>query len=206
VTVFSDYICPFCYVGDARLEHLRDDYDLRVEWSYFEIHPENPATGRPVEELGYAPEVWARMMSNLEAMAAEEGLALAERRFTTNSHRALLLAEAAKAGDSRVFERVHKRLFTAYFADRMNIGDDAVLRRIAAECGLAESLCDQAWADSELERGLARQAQRAAALGIGGVPAFLIGGYLVQGAVPVSTLRQAAVLASRRADTREDPT
>ena len=51
VTVFSDYICPFCYVGDARLDKLRDGYELDVEWCFYEIHPDNPAEGKPVEEL-----------------------------------------------------------------------------------------------------------------------------------------------------------
>ena len=71
VTVFSDYICPFCYVGDARLDQLRSGYDLDVNWCFFEIHPDNPAEGKPVEELGYPPEQWQRMMANLEQMAMD---------------------------------------------------------------------------------------------------------------------------------------
>ena len=45
VTVFTDYICPFCYVGDVRLERLRTDYDLKINWCFLEIHPETPSTG-----------------------------------------------------------------------------------------------------------------------------------------------------------------
>jgi len=192
VTVFSDYICPFCYVGDARLDALRDEFDLDVEWNWFEIHPDNPEEGKPVSELGYEPQRWAQMMESLKAMAKQEGLPLAERTFTTNSHKALLLAEAVKAQDSEIFQRLHKRLFDAYFRQARNIGDEKVLRDIADECGIPEAVVEQAWTDLELEQSLNAQNLRCAQLGINGVPAYIIGRYLVPGAVPVAVLRQAA--------------
>lgn len=192
VTVFSDYICPFCYVGDARLEKLKEHYDLEVDWSFFEIHPDNPPEGKPVSELGYPPEQWQRMMANLEAMVDADGLELAPRTFTTNSHRALLLAEAAKDLDADIFDRLHKRLFTAYFAETKNIGDEAVLREIAREVGMPDDAVERAFSDESLEQRLKQQQTRAAMLGIQGVPGFLFGKYFVSGAVPVETLITAA--------------
>lgn len=196
VTVFSDYICPFCYVGDARLDKLKENFDLDVDWSFFEIHPDNPAEGKPVSELGYPPEQWQRMMANLEAMAKADGLELAPRSFTTNSHRALLLAEAAKDLDGDIFERLHKRLFTAYFAEQKNIGDESVLREIAREVGMPDESVDRALTDEAYERRLEQQQTRAAMLGIQGVPGFLFGKYFVSGAVPVETLIAAAEYAT----------
>lgn len=192
VTVFSDYICPFCYVGDARLEKLKRQIDLDIDWSFFEIHPDNPAEGKPVSELGYPPEQWQRMMANLEAMAAADGLELAPRSFTTNSHRALLLAEAAKDLEEDTFERLHKRLFTAYFVEQKNIGNEDVLREIAREAGMSDDMVDRALTDETYERRLEQQQARAAMLGIRGVPGFLFGKYFVSGAVPVDTLIMAA--------------
>ncbi len=196
VTVFSDYICPFCYVGDARLEKLKETFDLDVTWSFFEIHPDNPAEGKPVSELGYPPEQWQRMMANLESMATADGLELAPRSFTTNSHRALLLAEAAKDLDEEIFERLHKRLFTAYFAEQKNIGDETVLRQIAREAGMPDDAVDRALTDEAYERRLEQQQTRAAMLGVQGVPGFLFGKYFVSGAVPVETLIVAAEYAT----------
>ena len=69
---------------------------MHVERRFLEIHPETPAEGRPVSELGYPPDQWARMMENLERMGRAEGIVFSERTFTTNSHKSLLLAEAAK--------------------------------------------------------------------------------------------------------------
>ena len=204
VTVFSDYICPFCYVGDARLDKLRSDYDLDVDWCFFEIHPDNPAEGKPVEELGYPPEQWQRMMANLEQMAAQDGLALAPRTFTTNSHSALLLAQATRALAPGAFERLHARLFEAYFAETQNIGEREVLRKIAAECDIPEDVVSQAWSNPVYEQQLRDQSWRAAQVGVQGVPAFLFGRYLVAGAVPAQTLFAAAQYALDDASGQED--
>ena len=204
VTVFSDYICPFCYVGDARLDKLRDEYTLDVDWCFFEIHPDNPAEGRPVEDLGYPPEQWRRMMENLEQMAREDGLALAPRTFTTNSHSALLLAEATRRLAPEAFEALHKRLFEAYFAERQNIGDREVLRKIADECAIPGDVVEQAWTDPDYEQRLRDQSWRAAQVGVQGVPAFLFGRYLVAGAVPAQTLSRAAEYVLNEAPEEEE--
>ena len=82
-------------MGERRLVRLSEEFDVHVERRFLEIHPETPAEGRPVSELGYPPEQWARMMENLERMGKAEGIVFSERTFTTNSHKALLLAEAA---------------------------------------------------------------------------------------------------------------
>lgn len=203
VTVFSDYICPFCYVGDARLDKLRDGYELDVDWCFFEIHPDNPAEGKPVEELGYPPEQWQRMMANLEQMARDDGLPLATRTFTTNSHSALLLAEATRSLAPEAFDGLHKRLFEAYFAQSQNIGDRDVLRKIAAECGIAEDVAEQAWNDPVYEQRLRDQSWRAAQIGVQGVPAFLFGRYMVAGAVPAETLYRAAETVLKEASSEE---
>jgi predicted DsbA family dithiol-disulfide isomerase len=192
VTVFTDYICPFCYVGDARLDKLRESYELDIDWCFFEIHPDNPPEGKPVEELGYPPEQWRQMMSNLAIMAEKEGLPLAPRTFTTNSHRAMLLAEATKSLATDCFERLHKRLFEAYFNERKNIGDPEVLRAIAAECDIPAEVVDRAWEDEQYEQRLRDHYWRGAQIGIQGVPGFLFGRHIVSGAVPTEVLERAA--------------
>lgn len=196
VTVFSDYICPFCYIGSVRLARLRDAYDLRVQWASLEIHPDNPAAGRPVEALGYPPEQWARMMAVLYRMAEEEGVYIKPRTFTTNSHKALLLAEAAKEEDEAIFYRLHDRLFAAYLGEGRNIGDAAVLREFAQESGLSTASVERAWSEPRYEERLHAHRVRAGHLGVTGTPSYLIGNkYLVPGAVPTATLREAAAAA-----------
>jgi predicted DsbA family dithiol-disulfide isomerase len=192
VTVFSDYICPFCYIGDARLNHLRDAFDLKVNWCFLEIHPETSAEGEPVSSLQYPPETWRRMTAVLEQMAAEENLSFRKHDFTTNSRSALRLAEAAKFIDAGVFYRLHKRLFEAYFTEGLNIGDRDVLRRLGVEAGLSEQQVETAWQDAAVETRLRQYAMAAHELNVRATPTFFIGEQRLDGAVPAERLSRAA--------------
>ena len=180
-------------MGERRLARLDDEFDVRVERRFLEIHPETPAEGRPVSELGYPPEQWARMMENLERMGKAEGIVFSERTFTTNSHKALLLAEAAKKEGSVVFEAFNEGLFRSYFTEGRNIGDPRVLREVAQAAGIPAGRLEQAWSDAAYEERLARDHTAAAGTGITAVPTFIVDGrWIIEGAVPVEMLREAA--------------
>ena len=192
VTVFSDYICPFCYVGSRRILTLADEFDLDILWANIEIHPENPPEGQPVEELGYPPEQWQQMMAALARMAEAEGLPIVERTFTTNSRRALLLAEAAKDAGRDVFACIHERLFRGYFGERRNIGDPEVLMAIAEECGMDERAVERAWTDPGYAERLQQYHDAAARIGVNGTPTYVINNErALVGAVETDDLREA---------------
>jgi len=192
-TVFTDYICPFCYVGDVRLERLREYFDLKINWCFLEIHPDTPASGMPVQKLGYADDLWRQMMDNLGAMAEAEGIRFRKHDFTTNSHRALLLAEAAKEEGAAVFYRLHRRLFTAWFTEGRNIGDAAVLRQLAAECGVADGTVERAWREERYEQQLRRYLAGAHELGVHATPTIFFGGEnRLNGALPFEAFLRAA--------------
>lgn len=166
---------------------------MRVERRFLEIHPETPAEGRPVSELGYPPEQWARMMENLNRMGKAEGIVFSERTFTTNSHKALLLAEAAKEEGPDIFEALNEGLFRAYFTEGRNIGDPQVLRDVAQAAGVPAGRMEQAWSDAAYEERLARDHAAAAEIGITGIPLFIVDGrWILEGAVPVEMLREVA--------------
>ena len=166
---------------------------MRVERRFLEIHPETPAEGRPVSELGYPPEQWARMMENLYRMGKAEGIVFSERTFTTNSHKALLLAEAAKEEGPDIFEALNEGLFRAYFTEGRNIGDLQVLRDVAQAAGVPAGRMEQAWSDAAYEERLARDHAAAAEIGITGIPLFIVDGrWILEGAVPVEMLREVA--------------
>lgn len=192
VVLFSDYICPFCYIGDRRLARLSERYELKVERRFLEIHPDTPPGGVPVSALGYPPEQWRQMMANLSRMAVEEKITLAERKITTNSRKALLLAEAAQKEAAEVFETLNEKLFAAFFGEGRNIGDDGVLRSLAQEAGVSPEIVLRAWSEPAYEQMLRENQAIAGKLGITGVPAYLIGNRIVMGAVPTETLLAAA--------------
>lgn len=204
-TVFTDYICPFCYIGDVRLERLRKYFDLKINWCFLEIHPDTPESGMPVEELGYDSDLWQQMMDNLRAMAATEDIRFRAHDFTTNSHRALLLAEAAKADGAEVFYRLHRRLFTAYFSDGLNIGDAAVLRCLADECGVAAGTVERAWHEEHYEQQLQRYLAGAHDLGVHATPTVFFGrDNRLNGALPFDAFLRAARAAAATAEAGMD--
>ena len=192
ITVFSDYICPFCYIGDARLERLRAEYDVRVNWCFLEIHPATPEEGMSVSGLGYDEARWRQMMEALARMAEEEGLAFAEHDFTTNSHRALLLAEAAKEEGQKIFYSLHRKLFEAFFCERLNIGDTGVLTRLAHAAGVSASVVERAWVDQHLEARLQQNLAAARELAVRATPTFFLGQQRLDGAVSLDRLQHAA--------------
>ncbi len=188
VTVYSDYVCPFCYIGERRIARLEEQFDVQVTWRGVEIHPETPPQGMALSELGYPPDVWDKMMMHLGNMAAEEGLVLAERTHTFNSHKALLVAEAAKQVDAEVFRELHEGLFHAFFSQGKNFSDPDVLRQIALNAGMEEADFERALIEPEFEDALRENYAAARKHGVTGVPTFVIGEQVISGAVPTSSL------------------
>ncbi|NNL06403.1 MAG: DsbA family oxidoreductase [Gammaproteobacteria bacterium] len=192
VTVFSDYICPFCYVGHHRLMRLRDQYDLKINWRFLEIHPETAAEGEPVTSLQYPSEQWYQMMQNLEVIARQEGIEMAEHNFTTNSRDALLLSEAAKEQGRDKFYALHEKLFAAFFVHGKNIGDRSILRELATESMIDEEAVEQAWQDNKYQQRINANYHEARQLEIHAVPSFVFGDRKLTGVVPEHTMRSAA--------------
>ena len=199
VSVISDYICPFCYIGHKRLEQLRDEYELKIQWCFVEIHPETPPLGQPVEHLGYSASHWQTLMQNLQKLADEDAFTFAEHRFTCNSRKALLLAEASKTLGSDIFYALHNALFDAFFIHSQNIGNETVLRQLAQQHGISDALLDQAWSvdyangpADQTPKPLLPYLQYAGSIAASSVPTFAMGKNLLTGAVDVATLRDAA--------------
>ena len=192
-TVFSDYICPFCYIGDLRLDRLREHYLLKINWMLVEIHPETPAQGQSVAALGYSTARWQQMLGNLERLAAQEGITLRQPAISANSRQALRLAEAAKSEGAAVFYRLHRRLFEAYFSDGLDIGDRQVLVELARECGVQDSTVNTAWQDEAVLRRLQDNLAAAIQAGVQATPAvFFSPQHRVDGALPYSDYLAAA--------------
>lgn len=193
ITVFSDFICPFCYIAFRRLLKLREELNLRIYWRLIEIHPDNPEAGKPIIELGYPDDQWQLMMENLSQLATAEDIEFAERTFTTNSKKALLLAEAAKRESSDLFYRISEGIFSAYFVDQKNIAQQKVLAELAGDAGMPIDNPEKIWTDQGL-KGLVSGHQKSAAQGkITGTPTYLIGDQEIYGAVPINVLRQSII-------------
>jgi len=192
VTVFSDYICPFCYVGHHRLMRLNDEYDMKINWCFIEIHPENSAEGEPTTSLDYPSDYWNELMVNLKKVAEEENIPIAEHSFTTNSKDAILLAEASKSLGKEIFYKLHENLFSAFFVDEKNIGDREILKSIAHQCGIDDVTIESAWTDSKTRQTILKNFDQARQHNIQSVPSFVFGERVLTGVVAEKTMRNAA--------------
>ncbi|MDZ7809257.1 MAG: DsbA family protein [Arhodomonas sp.] len=131
------------------------------------------------------------MQAALEQMVAEEGLPLAERSFTTNTRQALLLARRVLQQRPGRFLALHDALFHAFFAERRNIGDPAVLTALATEYGVEDLLPEAN--DPAALAGLLEDVEMAQTVGLTGVPTLQVGERVFPGAVSTETLVAALV-------------
>ena len=145
IVAYSDYVCPWCYIGFRRIERLQREFDVEVEWRPFELHPETPKTGANLDgRLGGAARARA-YAENILGIARDSGIAMEMPAVISNSHRALEAAEFAR--EHGVFDAMHTALFAAYFEEARDIGDPEALCEIARSCGVDDQGLRQALAD-----------------------------------------------------------
>jgi predicted DsbA family dithiol-disulfide isomerase len=198
VDIWSDIACPWCYVGKRRFEAALARFehagDVTVRWRAFELDPSAPAVldGAYAERLARkyrTPVAEAeRMIAHMTGVAAAEGLSFDFGRVragnTFDAHRLLHLA----AGHG-LQHAAKERFLRAYFTEGEAIGDRDVLRRLAVEVGLPPDEVASALAGEAHAAGVRADEEEARALGITGVPFFLLGGrWGVSGAHPAETL------------------
>jgi predicted DsbA family dithiol-disulfide isomerase len=181
--IYSDAICPWCFIGKHRLERAlakRPQKGLTIQWRAFQLNPGMPPEG--MERNAYLEAKFGgveraqRMFEMVRAAGMGEGIEFAFDRIkrtpnTLNAHRLVRFA-AARGKQSRMLNA----LFEAYFLEGRDTGSARVLADIAAEAGLeraAVRLYLQTEADVETVLGEDRIARR---LGITGVPCFVFNG------------------------------
>jgi predicted DsbA family dithiol-disulfide isomerase len=209
VEVWSDVVCPWCYVGTRRFSAAVDRFDGDVEVSYraFELDPTVPAGG--VDLAAYLarkfgnPAALDRVHDRLAHVGADVGIDFrwaGKRRVNTfDAHRLGVWAEGAGGAEARA--ALEQRLFRAYFTDNDDVSDHAVLARLAAEVGHDPGGAD---ATAALATGVgtdqvrAEEAQ-ATDLGISAVPTFVIEGrWAIPGAQDVDTFVKVLDTAAER--------
>ncbi len=189
--IFSDYVCPWCYLNTGRIEKLKQSHDVTVKFVHFPLHPETPSDGMTLEELfGSRGDAAARAarQEQMKARMAEEGLPYGERTHTYNSRLAQELGTWAdtQAGGAAI----HDAIFKAYFVANRNIGDIEVLVQIAGEVGLDAAEARRILQERTFEAAVDENWDRSRAYGITGVPTVVAKGYGVSGAQPYEVLAE----------------
>ena len=201
VEIWSDIICPWCYIGKRRFESALADFahrkEVQVIWRSFELDPDAPrqreGTLREYLAKKYrvSLEEAAAMNERVTSVAKEAGL---EYRFadarpgnTFDAHRLLHFAASKQLGD-----RATERLMHAYFSESLPVGERAALVRLAPEFGITENEA-MALLESDAYAGEVRADQaRAAKFGITVVPFFVFDEKSgISGAQPVQVFAEA---------------
>lgn len=195
IDVFSDLVCPWCYIGSHRLTQalalLGSEVEAEVCYHPFFLDPSVPESGASIREMlkkkyGVEPQqLWGRV----ESAAAQSGLSLDLSRqpnlYPTAAAHTLIRHAHPKGTQLALVDA----LFAAYFQEAANIADEGLLLAVASQHGFSEAEArDVLTTPAELE--LTRdEATAAAQSGIRGVPFFIFGGRLaVSGAQSASVL------------------
>ena len=194
VEIWSDLVCPFCYIGKRKFEHALEQFehgnDIGIQWRSFELQPGLQTDGSKnqyehlAESKGWTLEYSKQVHDQLTKKAKEEGLSYhfdkAIPANTFNAHRLSHLA-----GEHDLQDEAEERLFAAHFTEGKNIDDNQTLVQLGVEIGLPEDeirgmLQGNVYADDvERDKVAARE------VGVQGVPFFVVNNkYAISGAQP----------------------
>ena len=179
IDVVSDVVCPWCYLGKKRLERAlaEESEAVQVRWRPYQLDPTIPAGG--LDRQTYMRNKFGddgrleQIHERLRALGAEEGIGFAFDKIgrapnTLDAHR--LIRWAAEAG---VQNAVVDQLFSLYFEQGCDIGDQKLLVEVAREAGIDALSVEKRLAEGTNERDVQQEIAQAQSLGVTGVPFFI---------------------------------
>ncbi len=202
IDIVSDVVCPWCYLGKARLElavaEIQDEIGVDINWRPYRLNPDYPPEGVDqkktlAEKLGGADKV-ARAHEMLTGLGREVGIhfdfdAIKIGPNTLDAHR---LIHWAVTEDREKQDKVVTALFKANFEEGRNVGDHAVLLDIAEDAGLDRSVIASLLASDADRDLLIAEIDAAQQMGVNGVPFFIFDQqYAVSGAQTPDVLANA---------------
>ncbi|WP_316899264.1 DsbA family protein [Pseudodesulfovibrio indicus] len=196
LTIFSDFACPFCFIGKGIVDHLRDEFGIEDLWLPHELHPETPPEGRDLDELFDRFDIdQVTMTCNLRGKPY--GIRFGEMTRLPNTRLALEGAEFAR--DKGRFHEFHGRMYRALFTEGRDIGDPAEILAVAEASGLDPAELAPALADHRFAARVAEGSEAAKRAGVTALPTFIIeGGKTITGAVDETLFRNALQEAANR--------
>lgn len=154
-----------------RVEQLKEEFALDVEWRPFELRPRTPPEGIPMERVVGRGRYTEQYLAQVREVAARAGIHMKQRSLLANSRPSLEAAEFAR--EAGRFEPLHRALFRAYFEEGEDIGDENVLARLAEDCGLEAGALLAALRERRYEKLVDEKVAWAREQNLGGVPTFV---------------------------------
>jgi protein disulfide-isomerase len=201
VEIWSDMVCPFCYIGKRRYEAAVKEFahagDIELVWHSFQLNPDMEQQGANenayqylARAKGMSLEQSVKMHEHVTAMAKGEGLAYHfDKTVITNSYNAHRLLQMAK--HHHLGDKAEETLFYAYFTEGKNLNDRATLTELGVKIGLNEAAVKEMLEGVAYSKEVDADIKEAASIGISGVPFFVFDRkYAVSGAQPADTFLQ----------------
>lgn len=194
IEIWSDIMCPFCYIGkrnfEAALEQFADKDKIEVEWKSFQLDPTIPEVAEESQEdylvkrKGMSKEQVQGMLANVTQMAKQVGLEYhLDKSVMVNSQKAHQLIQFAKT--KKLGDQIEERLFKAFFTEGKNIADIETLTQLGVDVGLEKDELQAAFTDDQYRYQMSQDIQEGQQLGVRGVPFFVFDRkYGISGAQP----------------------
>jgi len=208
IDIWSDVVCPWCYLGKRRLERALASFEARgdvtIAHRAFQLDPTRPkgqTTSRRtmlISKYRLTEDRVREMDQNMETMAAAEGLEyhLTDKGQTGNTLDAHRLVHLAKDHDHE--DQMLERLYKAYFSEERSVFDVESLVSLAVEEGLDATEVHEALKSDRYVDSVKHDLEEARMLGVTGVPFFVIDGrYGISGAQATEVFTRALVMASQ---------
>jgi predicted DsbA family dithiol-disulfide isomerase len=207
VEIYSDVVCPWCYIGERRFEKALGAFpggdEVEVVFRPYQLQPDAPVAATPLS--GWLAKKFGanvdRMLSRVSDAAAEEGITIdwdnALAVNTLTAHRLSWLAE--REYGARLQRALVEALFHAHFSEGGDVGNHEALTRLAGSVGMDEARVREFLASDEGLTEVTQALDEARELGIAAVPTFVFDGkYAVQGGQPTSTFLEVLEEVQRR--------
>jgi len=184
----------------VRIEKLKAEHNVKVEWVHFPLHPETPAEGRSLAELfaGRSNVDRKAMHAQMKARMDAEGLPYGERTMTYNSR---LAQELGKWADTQPGgEAYHDAMFRAYFVEARDISNPEILLEIAGRVGLPVDGAREVLEKRTFKTAVDHDWELSRRYGVTGVPTFVAGRQGVVGAQPYEILEKLVDEAAKQSE------
>lgn len=200
IKIWSDVVCPFCYIGKRHLEKALEqlpDLDVEITWKSFELDPNAPVNSdldiydSLAKKYGRDRDWTKQMNANMVNMASQAGLQFnMDNVKPTNSFNAHQLIHLAKEEGKQ--DEMKEALLSAYFTEGKHVGDPEVLAEIAHKVGISKQKAHDVIVNHSYSNNVVEDVEEAHSLGVQGVPFFYINNkYGLSGAQPVQVFVEA---------------
>ncbi|WP_254279850.1 DsbA family oxidoreductase [Haloarcula marina] len=197
ITVYSDYVCPFCYLGRESLRQYQDsrDTDLQIDWQPFDLRSQKRNPDGSIDHAvddGKDEEYYEQAKQGVRRLQERYGVEMdLDIATDIDSLPAQVLSYYLKEhSDYETWLTFDVAVFDALWQEGRDIGDRDVLAELAVEAGVDESEVRSALDDETLRETVREQFTAARQQGVTGVPTFAYDGYAARGAVPPEQLER----------------